>query len=171
MDEETFKKIARVVLLVWFIVVGLLILIPSGWLFLAESGPSNKRDKTPPPPVAPATKEVAWLDPKEPVATLTQRVEAYKQQVLLYGQLEQVYEKQTAAYGKYLDQSAKDQCYDCPQKFSEVYTLVVKDTLVPLVNSFLAALFGYIFINVGAQLVRAHLRSKNNQSIDPIRLL
>jgi hypothetical protein len=170
MDAGKFKKIARVLLLLWFILIGLLVLVPSGrLLFGGRKAPLL--GKTPVPPDPPSVKDVTWIDPKEPAATLTQRVEVYKQQASIYAQLVQVYEKQVTAYGKYLDQRAKDSCNECPPKPSEEYSLIVKDTVAPMVNNFLAALFVYIFVNAGAQLITNYLRAKNNQTIEEIRLL
>lgn len=170
MGEERFRKVARVILLLWFILIGLLVLIPSCRLLSSERRVPDF-GKTPVPPGTPSLKEVAWIDPKEPAATLTQRVEAYKQQVSLYSQLVQAYEKQVVAYGKYLDQRTKESCSECPPKPSEEYSLIVKDTVAPMVNNFLAALFGYIFVNAGAQVISNYLRAKNNQPIETIRLL
>jgi len=170
MDEITFKRVARVVLLIWFLLIALVVLIPS-WLLLSGANAAVATRETPRPPDRPSLKEVTWIDPKEPAATLGQRVETYKQQVLLYTQLVQAYDKETAAYSKYLDDRAKGACSTCPPKPSETYALIVKDTVSPMVNSFLAVLLGYIFVNAGTGLINNYLLYKKDEQLERIELV
>lgn len=170
MDETTFKKVARFVLLFWFLLIALVVLIPS-FLLLFGADALAISAETPKPPERPSLKEVTWIDPKEPAATLAQRVETYKQQVLLYTQLVQAYDKEVAAYNKYLEDRAKGTCNTCPPKKSETYSLIVQDTIAPMVNTFLAALLGYIFVNAGAQLLNNYLRSKRGESPARVEIL
>jgi hypothetical protein len=170
MNETAFKNIARIVLLLWFILIALLVLIPSGRLLFGERKASDL-GKIPSPPDPPSLKDVTWINPSEPAATLTQRVEAYKQQISLYTQFVQAYDKQVTAYGNYLDHKAKESCGECPPKPSEQYSLIVKDTVGPMINNFLTALLAYIFVNAGTQLIGNYLRAKNNQPIEKVRLL
>ena len=170
MDETTFKKIARIVLLLWFFVIALVVLIPSSRLLLGTGGAIQPRE-VPQPPEPPAIKEVTWIDPQESAAILSQRVDTYKQQVLLYTQMVQAYGTKVTAYGKYLDEKAKGGCDKCPPQPVEAYSLVVKETVAPMVNSFLAALLAYVFVNGGTQLLNNYLRLKRGQEIERIALV
>ncbi len=170
MNETTFKNVARVVLLLWFLLIASVVLIPSYRLLFGTNATVASRE-TPKPPSRPSLQEVSWIDPKEPAATLGQRVETYKQQVLLYTQLVQAYDKEVATYNKYLDDKAEGTCGACPPKPSETYALIVKDTISPMVNSFLVALLGYIFVKAGAELVNSYLRYKLGEQTKRIELV
>ena len=139
---------ARVLLLVWFVVVGLFILVPSFYLLQKVkeqgTGAAQTSPQPPAPPELPAFDKS--LDKEVQQKQIQSRVDAYQHQVTAYGQLVGSYKTQLDAQGKSLQLA--------------VYQAVVKETLVSLITGLLTALISYVFVKEGAAVAKQYIEAK-----------
>ncbi len=124
---------------------------------------------TPPaPPITPTLQVVQTDQPTETievqVAVLTKQVEAYTQEVTSYTQAVNGYTQQVAVHKTYLEASTAD---DTRQ--ASAYTSVIKDTLLPIASTILAALLGFVFTSAAADTIKTGLALRAAQSQDERR--
>jgi hypothetical protein len=155
------KTLIQWTLLVLFVSLGLFILIPSYHVLSSAGGGGTITLKEPPePPSPPNPLTLPTIDPKldlkvqeEQVKAHTQQVNAYTQQITAYAQQVSAYSQHISAYKTYADSSVKS-----PR--TSAYQLVVKDTLLSLLNTFITVLLGYVFVTKGAEIVRDYVSAK-----------
>lgn len=155
------RKVAQVIILVWFTVVSLFIFVPS--YFVLSNSLGHGRIIVPDPPPPPKTLSLSpigtSLDVKvqeQQVASYVQRVGAYTQQVTAYTQELDAYKAQLTA----LTSDAR----------TSTYEIVVDKTLAPLLNAFFTALIGYVFTNAGSSLLNNYIKAKNMLPLEPVKL-
>lgn len=166
--RDRIKNFARVVILVWFVVISTFVLIPSYQVLWGK----GRIDVTvpPQPPQLPSLKDVDWIDPKESADVLKQRFETYKQQVQFYGQRVQAYQSEVNAYTKYLDQETKSSSIGPPTQV-DAYTTVVKGTLATLLSTTLTSLLAFAFVSAGAQTVTNYVRTQKGLAPEKLEIL
>ncbi|MBA3242783.1 MAG: hypothetical protein H0T60_16285 [Acidobacteria bacterium] len=134
------KTLIQWILLLLFVSLILFVLVPSYQVL--SSAERDGRTALQEPPKPPALPALPPADPK----VLEEQVKAYTQQVTAYTQ-------HVSAYKTYVEAFTKGHR-------AGAYELVVKDVLVSLLNAFLTALFGYVFITTGARMVRGYVEAK-----------
>ena len=153
-NVEFIRNLFRIILLLWFLVISAFVFVPSYKVF--RDARSEPVSGLPGLPVAP---EPESIKAGEDAKLAAQRVAAYQHQVKLFEHRIKAYEKEvdvkTAGFVSTAD----------------AFELVVKDTLLTLVAQFLTALFAYVFVNAGAQVLDNRQRIKGNQAPERIRLL
>lgn len=152
---EKLQDVARVLLLVWFVVISLFILVPSFYV-LQRMGELSAQP-LPQPPAAPTPPELLpfdkTLDKEVQGKQIQSRVDAYQHQVTAYTQLMGAYKSQLDAQGK-------------PPQLA-VYQTVVKETLVSLITALLTALIGYVFVKEGVQVAKEYVKAKSKPAAGP----
>jgi ABC-type glycerol-3-phosphate transport system permease component len=144
---------------IWFIVVSLMVLVPS-FTMLINASPDSALDAIPIPPSKPEPLKIsipANLDDNQ-VKALGNQVSAYTQQVASYSSEVSAYTQQIVAY-KLHAETAKI-------KMSNAYDTVVKGTLATLFTTFFTALLGYVFVRVGTGVIDNFIRYKANKPLN-----
>ena len=162
------KELIQWILLGLFVGLIVLVLIPSSTILFGIGGESTVKLQEPPtPPVPPNPLTLAPLDPKldleAQVKVYTQQVNAYTQQVAGYAQQVSAYTQQVNVYKTFAESTGKS-------RQAATYELVVKNTLLSLLNTFVAFLLGYVFVKAGANMVDNFIRAKNGQPVESLKL-
>lgn len=148
------RNFFRIVLLLWFLMVSAFVFVPS--FGVLRDARNSAAPTLPELPVAPESEKI---DPKEDPEVLAQRVALFQQQV-------KIFEHQLNAYKKQVETETADHVTK-----AEAFQMVVKDTLVTLVAQFLTALFAYVFVNAGAQVLDNRQRIQAKKAPQTIRIL
>jgi hypothetical protein len=159
----------RWILTVWFAIIATLVTVPSAAVLWHARRASKPGLTMPPaPPEAPPLLSLTPFDPKLPATALEQQTKISANQVAGYSKSVEAYKEQVNAYTQQLNAYKSFADYNAKDALATAYELVVKNTVVTLVNGLVTALIGYVFAKAGASLVDNYLRSKNNQALQPI---
>ena len=161
MGKDAWQTFMRVTIFIWFIIVNLLVLVPSFQLLL-DAEPKGIPKKMPAPPVTPQIAVASEASQGVPADVQARQLDVLKKKADIYQQAIQTYEKHVAAYNKLVEQSSKICGSACGWSKIEIYKLVVKDTLVTLITTMLASLVGYAFVSIGGELLRNYLQKKGD---------
>lgn len=101
------------------------------------------------PPATPQAPTFASVQKNYPTETLEIQVTVFTKQVELYTQEVNVYTQHIAASKTYLEASTADE-----SRFATAFTLVIKDTLLPIASTILTALVAFAFAAVGGQALQ-----------------
>jgi hypothetical protein len=162
MMDSGIKTVVRIVLVAWFVIVNILILVPS---FLVLWAPEAENRLTLQTPERPKPPDVMALVNKDADSTARATQVTFAGHVTtMYGHQAGVYMQQVNAYKTNAELLAKS-----PDRSR--YQLVVKDTLVPLLTVFFSALITFAFINGTSSLINNHNLLKHGKDPQPINLL
>lgn len=138
----------RWILLIWFVVISLLIFIPSLQIWFRASS-----ENTPPKPEIEMPRSLSSSKDGVSVGQVTAQA------------------KWLEAYVKYMAEAARTDSERTHTRV-EAYELVVKDTLAAFATSFITFLLGYAFVNTSGQVAARMLQEPEerpkSQAIEPL---
>lgn len=151
-----------------FLAIALLVIAPSyGLLTAKDDGDAEKLQLPPGPPTAPGAISIPPIDPK---IDIDQQIKAYTQVVAAYTQVTNAYSQQAGAFGKQIDAYKAYLAVTGVPRRQAVYELVVKGTLMTLLNTILAAFLAFAFVKAGANVLNNAIRAKAGQLVESFRL-
>jgi len=135
------KSFWQIIATIWFAILTAGVLIP-GISLLYYSRPEQEIKSPPPYPPAPmiASPPLPGSESAQ-VEIYKLQVAAYTHQVSAYTQQVSAYKEEVTAYNIYASHLKNTR--------SATYSLVVKDTLIPLLTAFLTALLSFVFVREG----------------------
>ena len=159
------KTLIATILITSFVVITLLILIPSALLLLSREPDAQFPAELAAVPKPPTQLSLPPLEPKgDTKAQLEldkELISAYSNEVSAYTQHVTAYSQGVQAYKAYLDS---------PGVRTQRYKLIVKDTMLSVYSAFLTALLGYVFIKAAAQVIDNRIRIAHSQSPESLHL-
>jgi hypothetical protein len=161
------KLIIAVLVTSVFLAIALLVIVPSYGLLTAKDDAGAAEFQ--PPPNAPAAPGAITIPPIDPKIDIEQQIKAYTQVVAAY--VTNAYSQQAGAYGKQIDAYKSYVAATGVPRRQAIYDLVVKGTLVTLLNTILTTLLAFAFVKAGANVLNNVIRVKAGQPVESFRLL
>jgi hypothetical protein len=159
------KNLIARILVASFLMLTLLILLPSTILLFTRGAEVVTPSEVASQPKAPAVITLPSLDANGDLKAQNQRiadmVSAYTQEVAGYTQQVNAYTATLQGYKAYLDSPAAG-------GWTKRYILVVKETLMPVYSTFVTALLGYIFVKALALTMDNRTRAAHGQPLMPL---
>ena len=142
------KPAIQWMLLLWFLVISFLVLYPSMHLLFDYKNVTINAPPQPPTPPSPVV-----LSQQQDAGQQEKLVQIYNQQVAAYEKYVTAYSSFLTAYKSHVEMQNKPPAH-------ATYELVVKETLLTVMNSFVAALLGYVFVKAGENAIRQYVNAR-----------
>ena len=158
--EDNLKVFIQWSLLILYLTFAAFILVASFLLLRSSAGNIGEVKDPPIPPSPPSPITLAPFDPELDSQT---QVDIYTQQVNAYTQQVAAYTQQVSAYTQHIDayKTFGDSLNNSRQ--SAVYQLVVKDTLLPILSTFISAFLAYVFVNTSAKILESYIELRKTK--------
>lgn len=151
-------KVFQFLYLSVFVICTLFIFISSYWILNLEIPKQQIAINF---PTTPNSLKLEAIDPKLDLQAQEEQLKLYKTKVDVYTQQVTAFTQEVTAYKTLLENqkniTSDAQVYN--QKI-ELYKLVIKDSLIPILIGLITAIAAYIFVKTGLEIVANYYRNK-----------